>query len=199
MAVQVARLPQGYLLICLLLSDLLKNRGEGKPPGLLKPFSTPSHPLAVLTMDFVTYLPLCKGGNTILVVVDAFSKQAHFVLCVELPSAKTLAKLFLHHVVKLHHFLERMISNHGTQFVASFWLEFLTLAGIERVLSSSHYPQTDGQTERVNQMLEGFLRCYINFQQDNWVELLPFAEYPYNNSKHASTGDTSFHIAQTIN
>lgn len=171
---------------------LAKHRGE--PLGLLRPLTTPSRPWSVVSMDFITDLPPSKGKDTILVVVDSFSKQAHFVRCAGLPSAKTLAKLFLNHVIRLHSFLDKVVSDRSSQSVANFWWEFLEMTSIDGALSSNHHQQTDGQTERVNQVLKGLLRCYCNFQQDDWTDLLPFAEHAYNNSIHTSTGHTPFHV-----
>lgn len=103
----------------------------------------------------------------------------------------------MHNTVKLHSFLDKVISDRGSQFIAKFWQEFLKLTGVEQGLSTVYHPQTDGQTEKTNQLLEGFLRCSINCQQDNWVELLSFAEYAYN-SLHSSTGATLFQTTQDL-
>lgn len=117
-----------------------------------------------------------KGKNVIWV------KQAHFVPCCKLPTAKELTKLFVQHVVRLYAFSDKMMSNGGSQFVAKFWKEVLDLIGVEQVLSSAYHPQTDGQTESKNAILEQFLCTCVDYQQAHWVSLLPFAEYSYNNS-----------------
>lgn len=114
-------------------------------------------------MDFITDLPTSKGKTVLWVVVDTFSKQSHFVPCASLPSAKALAKLFLSHMFKLHGFPETIVSDRGCMFVANFWREFLEIVGVQRWLSSRYHPQTDGESERLNQILEGFLHCYTSF------------------------------------
>lgn len=100
--------------------------------------------------------------------------------------------------MKLHSFLDKIISDRGTQFVAKFWPEFLALVGVEQGLSSGYHPQIDRQSKQVNQMLEGFLHCYLNYQQHNWVDLLQFAEYVYNNSVYVSSAGTPFQIMQGL-
>lgn len=95
-------------------------------------------------------------------VVDAFFKQAHFISCCKLPTAKELAQLFIYHVVRLHSFPDKIVSDGGSQFMANFLKEFLQLGGIQQGLSSAYHPQTDGQTERTNAILEQFLRAYVN-------------------------------------
>lgn len=149
----VAQVLQGRLPIHVLLPGLPScQKKGGKPPGLLKPLPDPTQPWAVVTMDFITDVPPCKGKDTTLVVVDSFSKQVHFIPCAGLPAAKKLARLFLQNIAKLHRFPDKVVSDHGSQLMANFWREFLALTGIDRGLSSSHHPQTDGQTECLNQV-----------------------------------------------
>ena len=84
------------------------------------------------------------------------------------------------------------MSDRGTQFVSKFWRSLFEILKVDIKLSSAFHPQTDGQTERVNQVLEQYLRSTINYQQDDWTEYLPFAEFAYNNTLHASTQQTPF-------
>lgn len=107
-------------LVCL----MAKNRG-GKPQGLLQPLPTPTRLWLMRTMDFIMYLPLSKGKTVIWVVVDSFSKQAHYISCASMPTAKGLARLFMHHMVRLHGFPDKIISHRGSQFITNFWQEFL--------------------------------------------------------------------------
>src|SRR3954453_18286229 len=76
--------------------------------------------------------------------------------------------------------------------MSKFWKHFHEILGTKINLSSTYHPQSDGQSERVNQVLEQYLRCFLNYQQDNWLELLPLAEFAYNNSAHSSTNLTPF-------
>ena len=95
-------------------------------------------------------------------------------------------------VFKHHGLPDEIISDRGPQFIAKFWTHLLESLGISRKLSSSYHPQTDGQTERTNQTLEQYLHCFINYQQDDWMDFLHMAEFAYNNSIHSSTGFTPF-------
>ena len=84
------------------------------------------------------------------------------------------------------------MSDRDRIFTSGFWREFLAHMNVKPNLSTAFHPQTDGQTERVNQVLEQYLRVFCNYQQDNWEELLPLAELAYNNATHTSTGQTPF-------
>uniref|UniRef100_A0A803SXF4 Gypsy retrotransposon integrase-like protein 1 n=1 Tax=Anolis carolinensis TaxID=28377 RepID=A0A803SXF4_ANOCA len=168
-----------------------KTRRE-KPSGLLHPLPTPSRPWEIISADFITDLPPSCGFTTILVVVDLFTKLAHFIPCDGLPTAKETADLFLQHVFRLHGLPKSLVTDRGSQFTSRFWKALQKLLGIDSRLSSAHHPQTDGQTERTNATLEQYLRCYVNYQQDNWASLLPLSEFAYNNGVQTSTKETPF-------
>ena len=105
-----------------------------------------------------------------------------------------LAKLYRDHVWKLHGLPEEIISDRGKEFVSEFTTALYELLGIQAAPSTAYHPQTDGQTERVNQEIETYLRIFVNYRQDDWVEWLPIAEFCYNNRVHSSTGQTPFRI-----
>uniref|UniRef100_A0A803TGS2 Gypsy retrotransposon integrase-like protein 1 n=1 Tax=Anolis carolinensis TaxID=28377 RepID=A0A803TGS2_ANOCA len=168
-----------------------KTRRE-KPSVLLHPLPTPSRPWEIISADFITDLPPSLGFTTILVVVDLFTKMAHFIPCDGLPTAKETADLFLQHVFRLHGLPKSLVTDRGSQFTSRFWKALQKLLGIDSRLSSAHHPQTDGQTERTNATLEQYLRCYVNYQQDNWASLLPLSEFAYNNSVQNSTKEAPF-------
>ena len=138
-------------------------------------------------------LPESLGMTGILVIVDRFTKMAHFVPIPGLPTAETTAELFINHVVRLHGVPEEVISDRGPQFESRFWKRFLELLGGKVCLSSAYHPQSDGQTERTNQTLEQYLRCFVSYQKDNWCSLLPLAEFAFNNTLHTSTNCTPFY------
>ena len=131
-----------------------------------------------------------EGHDSVLVVVDRFSKMAHFLPCSKDIDAAGTAKLFLDQVFKLHGFPETIISDRGSIFTSKFWSRLLELCGVKRKLSTSYHPQTDGQIKRVNQILEQYLRAYCDYQQDNWCPLLSMAEFAYNNAIQASSKQT---------
>ena len=92
-------------------------------------------------------------------------------------TAEGAARLFLHQVWKLHGLLKYVISDRRPQFVACFTRELYRLLGIKLASSTAWYPQTDGQTECVNQELDQYLQLFVNKRQDNWYDLLPMAEF----------------------
>jgi hypothetical protein len=96
-------------------------------------------------------------------------------------------EVFLKHGVP-----DSIISDRGSIFTSSFWAEIAKLSGIRRDLSTAYHPQTDGQTERTNQVLEQYLRCYLDYDMDNWVELLPLAEFAHNTQHHSALGMSPF-------
>jgi hypothetical protein len=127
-----------------------------------------------------------------MVVVDSVRKQVHFIETHTMVTALGAAQLYLQHVLKLHGLLQTMLSNHSPQFVAQFTHDLYCLLGIKLAASTAYHPQTDRQTEHVNQELEQYLWVFVSKQQDNWMELLPLAEFQYNNHIHASTQHSPF-------
>ncbi|MBW0563223.1 hypothetical protein O181_102938 [Austropuccinia psidii MF-1] len=142
--------------------------------GLLKPLPIPSGPWICLSIDFITQLPLSNSFDSILVIVDRFSKMAVFI-----PKISSITSLDLAHL-----FIKNIFSKHGIP--SSIQLN------ISRDLSTAYHPEADGQTERVNQILEQYLWMYVSYHQDDWNTSLPLAEFSYNNSDHSSTKQTPF-------
>ena len=130
--------------------------------------------------------------NTILVVTDKLIKYGKFVPYLEGSTATELAYVFYKHIVAYHGLPTQIITDRDKLVVSKFWQSLMDLMGVQHKLSTAYHPQTDGQTERLNQMLEQYLRNYVNYQQDNWVELLPVAQLAYNTAKNATTGCTPF-------
>lgn len=151
-------------------------------------------------MDFVTDLPPSQAETDagseaytcILVVVDRFTKMAIYLPCRKDIDSPELARLFFENVICQHGVPEYIISDRGTQFTSRFWARTCSHMTIDHRLSTAFHPQTDGQTERQNQVMEQYLRAYVDYLQTNWLELLPLAQFAYNNSKHAATGMTPF-------
>jgi hypothetical protein len=144
-------------------------------------------------MDFITGLPVSNGFDSILVVVDRLSKMAHFIpTTADGCDAKETARLIRDHVFKLHGTPNDSISDRGSVFVSQFFRELSALLNVKLRPSTAFHPQTDGQTERVNAILEQYIRGYCNYQQDNWADLLSMAEFAYNNTSSATTKMTPF-------
>jgi len=126
------------------------------------------------------------------VVVDRLTKMAHFIPTTEETTAGGLAQLFRDNVWKLHGLPESIISDRGPQFAAGVMRELNAMLGIDSKLSTAFHPQTDGQTERMNQELEQYLRMFIDHRQDQWPEWLGTAEFTYNNKVQTSTKVSPF-------
>jgi len=143
-------------------------------------------------MDFVVELPESSGHDAVMTVVDSVSKRVHFVLTHTTVTAEGATRLFLHHVWKLHGLPKCVVSDRGPQFVASFTKELYRLLGIRLSSSTAWHPQMDGQTERVNQELDQFLRLFVNERQNDWYNLLPIVEFQQNNHVHSATQQPLF-------
>jgi len=132
-----------------------RNKNRMQPPaGKLMPNSIPEKVWLHISADFITKLPLAQGYDAILVIVDRFTKMGHFIPTTEKTSAEGLAHLFRDNIWKLHGLPDSIISDRGPQFVAGIMKELNCMLGIETKLSMVFHPQTDGQTERINQELE---------------------------------------------
>jgi len=156
------------------------------------PNLTPEKPWMHILADFITKLPLVQGYDSILVVVDWLTKMVYFIPTTEKTLVEGLARLFRDNVWKLYGLLESIISDRGPQFVARLMRELNGILGIESKLLTAFHPQTDRQTERVNQELEQYLRMFIDHRQEQWPKWLGTAEFAYNNKVHSSTQMTPF-------
>src|SRR6201996_4867352 len=160
--------------------------------GELHPLPVPDAPWDTISVDFIVELPESAGYDSIMVAVDSVTKQAHFIPTVTTLSAAGTAQLFLQHVWKHHGLPRKVVLDRGPQFVAGFTRELYRLLGVKLAATTAYHPQGDGQTERVNQELEQFLRLFINQRQDNWEDLLACAEFQYNNYIHSATQNVPF-------
>jgi len=173
------------------LCQRMKNRTE-EPAGKLKLSEVPQKTWSHLIVDFITKLPVVAGKDAILVVCNRLSKMTHFVATTERTSAEGLARLFRDNVWKLHRLPESMVSGRGLQFAAELTKELNRMLGIKTKLSTTFHPQTDGQTERMNQELEQYLRFFIEHRQKDWPEWLAMAEFVINNKVHTATKISPF-------
>ena len=138
-------------------------------------------------MDFIVGLPnTSQKHNSIWVIIDRLTKTAHFLPVHTSYSAKKYAEVYLDQIVHLHGVSKTIISNRGAQFVAHFWEQLQASLGTKLICSSAYHPQTDGQTERVNQILEDMLRACVIQYDKNWDKCLALAEFSYNNSYQSS-------------
>jgi hypothetical protein len=137
-------------------------------------------------------LATASAYTGILVVVDRLTKMAINLPCRKEVDSPELARMFFEEVICKHGVPSNIVTDRGSQFTSRFWNRVCSHLSIDHRLSTSFHPQTDGQTERQNQTMEQYLRAFATYEQDNWVDLLPLAEFAYNNSVHATTRLTPF-------
>ena len=175
------------------LCQRMKNRIE-KLAGKLKLSEVPKKPWSHLTVDFITKLLVVAGKDAVLVVCDRLSKMTHFVATTKGTSAEGLARLFWDNVWKLHRLLESVVPDRRSQFAAELTKELNRMLGIKTKLLTAFHPHTDGQTERMNQELEQYLRLFIKHRQKDWLEWLVVAEFAINNKVHTATKVSPFMV-----
>lgn len=159
------------------------------PYGELQPIPPPERAWQTVTMDFIVKLPKSKEPMTgvfydsILVIVDKLTKYAYYIPYMESSNTKDLAYMFFKTVIAQHGLPTKLISDRDKLFTSNFWKCLMETMKIKQGLSTAFHPQSDGQTEILNQVLEQYLRSYVNHQQDDWVEWLPLAQWAYNSSE----------------
>ena len=162
--------------------------------GLLEPLDVPYAPWKSISVDFIVALPESEGKMQIMVVVDRFTKMAHLMGLNTEATATDIANKFVSKIWKTHGLPEEIILDRDTKWTGGFWQRIYKALNIKRKLSTAFHPQTDGQTERVNQTLETYLRTFINYNQNDWFQMLPLAEFAYNNSYTTATKTTPFYV-----
>ena len=167
---------------------------EGKQ-GLLKPLPIPDRYWQDISVDFITPLPICarygRNYQHIMVVVDRLSKKKKFIPLDSL-EVEAVVQAFIEWVWREEGYPSTIISDRGTQFIAHFWQRLCQRIGTKPKLSTAFHPETDGQTESANAALKQYLRAYVNYNQNNWVDLLAIAEFEANSDKNASSGIPPF-------
>ena len=173
-----------------------------KPAGLLAPLPIPGTPWEGISMDFIVELPPSLHRrlvyDSVLVVVDRHSKMVRLIPCNNDITAEELGVVLIDEVFTRFGRPSSIVSDRGSLFTSRYWETFCHFLKVKRKLSTAFRPQTDGQTERVNQVVECYLRCYLNDEQDNWAELLSGAEYAINNTFNATINAVPFQIVHTF-
>jgi transposase InsO family protein len=162
------------------------------PYGNLQSPQTPTKPWEWITIDFIVKLPISEGFDTITVITDRLTKYIHLIPTNETMNSPELARLLFTHIITNHGIPKYITSDRDKLFTSKFWRSLTDLMGIDHRLSTAYHPQTNGQTERTNQTIEQYLRHYVNYDQDNWAQFLPMAQFAYNNAMHATTKETPF-------
>ncbi|KAL2246590.1 UNVERIFIED_CONTAM: Transposon Tf2-12 polyprotein [Sesamum indicum] len=181
-----------YVRTCLICQQ--DKAGHQKKAGLLQPLPIPKRPWESVSMDYISGLPKVGDLGSIIVVVDRLSKYATFIAAPKHVTAEGTAHLFFKHIVKHWGLPKDIVSDRDSRFTGVFWTELFKLLGSTLSMSSSYHPQSDGQTERFNSMLEDYLRHFVRGTQKDWVKLLDVAQLCFNAQKSSSTNKSAFEI-----
>jgi hypothetical protein len=161
--------------------------------GCDKPLQIPQWKWYQIGMEFLVGLPRTRAGSdSIWVVVDRLTKAAHFILVKTSYNCAVLAELYMSWIVCLHGVPKKIVSDRGTQFTLHLWQQLHEALGTHLNFSSAYHPQTDGQTERTNQILEDMWRVCALQDKLGWDKRLPYVEFSYNNNHQASLKMSSF-------
>ncbi|QRW17570.1 Retrotransposable element Tf2 protein [Rhizoctonia solani] len=174
---------------CKTCQQIRKPKYTSIPP---QPLELPTRPWQHMSYDMIVDLPKDGNSNSILVIVDSFTKYVILVECSKKLKAPELADLFLRHIWKRYSMPKKTVSDQGRVFNNKFLKALYQCLGIDPHFSSAYHPQSDGQMEQVNPTVEHFLRAYSGVNQRDWVKWLPMVEFAYNNATHSSTSKSPF-------
>lgn len=160
-----------------------------RPAGLLEPLPVPEWKWEKITMDFVVGLPVTKRGfDAVWVVVDRLTKSAHFIPIKTTYDSSRLAEIYIKEIIRLHGIPTTVVSDRDPRFTSAFWKNLQSALGTSLAFSTAFHPQTDGQSERVIQILEDMLRAATMDYPGSWDAKLPLVEFTYNNSYQKTIG-----------
>ena len=177
-----------------------RTKGGLPRSGLLQSLPVPDTPWKDISMDFIVGLPQTpQGFDAIYTFVDRLTKCVHLVPTTSKIDAKGSADLYLQNVFRLHGLSSTIVCDRDPRFTSEFFRELFHQLGTTLSFSTANHPQTDGQTERMNRVIEDVLRAFVNHKQDNWDKLLPLCEFAINSSYQSSTSSTPFYLNYGLN
>ena len=172
-----------------------RTKGSKLRSGLLQSLPIPDTPWKDISMDFITGLPrTSQGWDAIYTFVDRLTKCVHLVPTSSSVDAKGSAQLYVDNVFRLHGLSSSIVCDRDPRFTAEFFRHVFQQLGTTLSFSTANHPQSDGQTERMNKLVEDILRAFVNHKQDNWDRLLPLCEFAINSSFQSSTANTPFFL-----
>ena len=163
-------------------------------PGLLSPLPVPAKAWETVTMDFILGLPSSDQYDCIMVVIDKFTKYGHFIPVKHPYTAQKISELFLDNIYKLHGMTRYIVSDRDPVCTSRFWQALMRRTGAVLNMSTTYHPETHGQTERVNQQVESFLRCFISTHPKKWARWISLCEFWYNTNWHSALNKSPFEV-----
>ncbi|SSD61377.1 related to Transposon Ty3-G Gag-Pol polyprotein [Saccharomycodes ludwigii] len=184
---------QDYVAHCYNCQVMKQHRRASQ--GLLQSLDVPKGRWSHITIDFASGLPLTfRQNDFILIVVDRFSKRCHFIPCKSTTGSIELINLLFKHVFAYHGFPRFITSDKDIRMMSTAYKELVKRLGIQLKMSSSNHPQTDGQTERVIQVLGRMLKSYCSVHHQQWDNFLPILEFCYNSTYLSSIRAAPFEV-----
>ena len=175
-----------------------RNKSGRIKAGLLQPLPVPESPWSVISMDLIMGLPKTGCGyDAIYTFVDKLTKYVHLIPTVSTVTAEGVAQLYVNHVFSMHGLSQSIISDRDPRFNAAFFQELMSLLGSHLKMSTANHPEADGQTERMNRIVEDTLRTFVNHR--HWDQLLPLCQFAINNAVQSSTGESPFFLNHWYN
>jgi hypothetical protein len=169
-------------------------RKDLHPKALIQPQEVPEGPWQTIGIDLISPLPVSRGKDAILNIVDHYMKQIHLFPVTTQLTADGVASIYFKQVFPLHGIPKKIISDRGPQFAARSMRALYKCLGIDAGLTTAYHPQANGQVERKNQEVEIYLKLFTGKRQDDWADLLPTVEFVINSRLNLATGHTPFEL-----